>query len=157
MKGIKAVVEQFHAAGVKVLLSYNPWDNGSRPSASSDEDVEEEPNSVRMINLVAAVDADGVNGDTMNGMSAIWWDTAQQLNHPVVLQPELGFGAFQWLHNITYNTMSWAYFPYAGAETDDIAWTGVAELPYPSKYSFLVNDHHAQICERWARQHTNGE
>lgn len=43
-----------------------------------------------------------------------------------------------------------------GPKTDDVAWTGVAKFPVLSKYSYLLPSHHAQVCERWARQHTNG-
>ena len=46
------------------------------------------------------------------GMSHEWWDAADNMGHPVVMQPELGFGP--WLSNLTSNTMSWAYLPYAG-------------------------------------------
>jgi len=147
---MREVVSQFHDAGVKVLLSYNPWDSGTRPAADP------KPDWIRVVELIKAVGADGANGDTMNGMSVDWWNEAEKLDYPVMLQPELGFGELDWLHNITYNTMSWAYLPYAGPTTDDVAWTGVADLPIPSKYSYLVSGHHAQICERWARQHTNG-
>ena len=30
LPGVRAVVDQLHAAGVKVLLPYNPWDTGTR-------------------------------------------------------------------------------------------------------------------------------
>lgn len=135
-----------------MLLSYNPWDSGTRVHETPSI-----PDSYRMVELIKAVGADGVNGDTMDGMPEEWWRAAEKLDYPVMLQPELGFGAFDWLHNITYNTMSWAYLPYTGTISDDVAWEGIADLPLVSKYSFLVSAHQAQICERWARQHVNGK
>ena len=52
--------------------------------------------------------------------------------------------------------MSWAYLPYWWGDDDNTPWTGVTDLPIPSKYAYVVPSHNAQICERWLRQHTNG-
>jgi hypothetical protein len=109
-----------------------------------------------MVSLIKAVGADGMNGDTMDGIPSEWWAQAEAQDYPIMLQPELGFGARDWLHNLTYNTMSWAYLPYAGASNDNQGWFGTEDLPFVSKYSYLVPGHQAQICERWARQHVNG-
>ena len=74
---MKKVVSEFHAAGVKVLLSYNPWDTGTRPAAIPMPDFQ------RVVSLIKAVGADGVNGDTMNGMPEEWWTEAEKLDYPV--------------------------------------------------------------------------
>lgn len=37
-EGVRQVVEQLHAAGVKVLLPYNPWDTGTRRDAQGRDD-----------------------------------------------------------------------------------------------------------------------
>ena len=95
LTGLKTIVADFHAAGVKVLLSFNPWDSGTRAPSGSDSQ------PLRMMKVVANVGADGINGDTMEGMPAAWWDAAESLKHPVVFMPEQGFGARDWLSNLT--------------------------------------------------------
>ena len=54
--GLKEVVRQFHAKGVKVLFPAMPWDTGTRDVGRPywDETAE----------VLAAIGADGINGDT---------------------------------------------------------------------------------------------
>ena len=57
---LKGVVDDFHRRGVRVFLPTMAWDNGTRDGGATDWD--------RMIELVMATGADGVNGDTYSGV-----------------------------------------------------------------------------------------
>jgi hypothetical protein len=36
LKGIKTVTDEFHNAGIKVFIDYNPWDTGTRGEEKND-------------------------------------------------------------------------------------------------------------------------
>lgn len=57
LAGLKALVEQCHARGVRVYLDYNPWDHGTRREGQSDGDA--------LAELVVASDADAIFLDTL--------------------------------------------------------------------------------------------
>ena len=51
-------MHQFQRRGVKVYIDYNPWDTGTRREGKPDLDV--------LVELVRALDADGIFLDTMS-------------------------------------------------------------------------------------------
>ena len=57
LDAVRDVVGQFHRRGVKVFLSYNPWDTGTRREGVGDE--------VALAELIARIEADGIFLDTM--------------------------------------------------------------------------------------------
>jgi len=65
LPGVRTVVDQLHASGVKVLLPYNPWDLGTRRDAQHRDD------ATLLDELILAVDADGFNGDTMGSVPQV--------------------------------------------------------------------------------------
>ena len=85
------------ARGVKVFLPTMPWDNGTRPHG--------EPRLGAMAELVKAVGADGINGDTYNGVPRAFFDACDAARHPVVLQPESTAQAGDMLN---WNVQSWS-------------------------------------------------
>ena len=58
--------------------------------------------------LIVATGAHGLNGDTLNGVNATWWDESLGLGTPLVLEPEWmktnqcsnGQGFFNLGHNV---------------------------------------------------------
>ncbi|MGO4775986.1 formylglycine-generating enzyme family protein, partial [Lysobacter sp. 2RAB21] len=80
LEGLRGAIADFHRRGVRVFLPTMPWDQGTRDSGRPDWECVAE--------LVAAVGADGVNGDTYNGVPRAFFDACDRLGHPVVLQPE---------------------------------------------------------------------
>ena len=60
VEGIKVVVQQLHARGVKVLWPYHPWDHSTRGQQRNNET---DPQA--MAELQRDTGADGFNGDTM--------------------------------------------------------------------------------------------
>ncbi len=128
---MKKVIAQFHAHGVRVLFPVMMWDQGTRD--------EGEPNWVATSRYLAEVGADGINGDTLEGMVRAFRTASDNLGHPLVLEPELGFGSDEML---AYNSMNWGYWKY------DFA-------PSVSTYKWLEPRHMEHICDRWAHDHTD--
>ena len=128
---MKKVVEQFHQHGVRVLFPVMMWDQGTR-----DEGV---TNWVATARYLAAVGADGINGDTLEGMTRAFRAASDSLGHPLALEPELALGSNEML---AYNNMSWGYWKY------DFA-------PSVSTYKWLEPRHMVHISNRWAHDHAD--
>ncbi len=130
--GIRRMIDDFHHRGVRVLFPVMPWDTGTRD--------EGKPLAEAGVELIKQVGADGLNGDTMTGFPRDFLDASNRIGHPVVLEPEVGLGE---LPMIKWNTMSWGYWKYE-------------EAPVVSKFKWLEPRHMVNVCERWARDRTNG-
>ena len=100
---LRAMVQDFHRRGVRVLFPVMMWDHGTRPSGASDWDT--------TAKLLAEIGADGVNGDTLGGFPRAFRDSSDAIGHPLVLEPE---GYPRSLEMLAYNNMSWGYwrFPF---------------------------------------------
>jgi formylglycine-generating enzyme required for sulfatase activity len=87
-----------------------------------------------------AIGADGINGDTMGGIGREFRKAADGAGHPLVLEPEnqLADDAM-----VAWNNMSWGYWQYR-------------PIPVVSKYKWLEPRHMVNVCERWARDRTDG-
>jgi hypothetical protein len=103
LEGVRAVVDELHAAGVKVLLPYNPWDTGTRRVTNASGSVVSDP--VLLDTLIKTINADGFNGDTMGSIPESFYTTSEGLNHPVALEPEGGGQASLGFAN--WDTMGW--------------------------------------------------
>jgi len=128
---MKKVVEQFHRHGVRVLFPVMMWDQGTRDEGA--------PNWVATSRYVADVGADGINGDTLEGMARVFRTTSDDLGHALALEPELALGSNEML---AYNNMSWGYWKY------DFA-------PTVSTYKWLEPRHMVHVSDRWAHDHTD--
>jgi iron(II)-dependent oxidoreductase len=128
---LRAAVEQFHKRGVKVLFPYNPWDRSTRPEEVSDAEV--------IAQLMKEVGADGVNGDTMDGMAQAFFKASQKAGHPLVFEPE-GFPSSAEM--LQYDTMNWGYwtFPFT---------------PLVSEGKLIEPRHMTNISDRWNRTKTD--
>ncbi len=126
---MKRVVEQFHRHGVRVLFPVMMWDQGTHDEGT--------PNWVATSRYLAEIGADGINGDTLEGMARVFRTASDGIGHPLALEPELGFGSNEML---AYNNMSWGYWKY------DFA-------PSISTYKWLESRHMVHICDRWAHDH----
>jgi len=128
---VKAMVADFHRHGVRVLFPVTAWDQGTHQAT--------DPLWVALNKQLAAVDADGINGDTLNGGPQIVTEIAGQLHHPLAFEPEVGLDADE---QIAWNPMSWGYWHY------DF-------VPSISRYKWLEPRHMVNICNRWAHDHTD--
>ena len=95
--GLRVVVDQLHAAGVKVLWAYNPWDKTTyRPLNFSD--------AVAMAELLRDTGADGFNGDCMGSIPAEFFDAALKIYKPIAMEGEGGLGS---LTSLNWQTLGW--------------------------------------------------
>ncbi len=80
LAGLRALVGQAHARGVKVFIDYNPWDQGTRHEDVPDEDA--------LARIVEAMDVDGIFLDTMSATSATLRARLDLARRGVALAPE---------------------------------------------------------------------
>jgi formylglycine-generating enzyme required for sulfatase activity len=131
--GVRGMVDDFHARGVKVLLPTMPWDNGTRPAGKPDWE--------RMADLIVATGADGINGDTYSGVPRAFLDACDARGRSVVLQPETTSQAGD--HILSWNVQSWT----KRIPTDPI--------PTVLKLKWLEPRHIINIENRWSRERNN--
>jgi len=129
--GVRSMVEQFHARGVRVLFPVMLWDQGTRDPATTNWEA-----SARAMKDVAA---DGLNGDTLDGFPLSFVTASDAERHPLALEPEGGVSNDELL---AWNTMSWGYWKY------DVE-------PKISRYKWLEPRHMVNVCDRWAKNKTD--
>ncbi|MGA8153322.1 MAG: SUMF1/EgtB/PvdO family nonheme iron enzyme [Terriglobales bacterium] len=129
--GVKQMVADFHRRGVRVLFPVIMWDQGTRD--------EGKPNWVATAEVMAAIGADGVNGDTLAGVPRTFRTASDAAGHPLVLEPE---GAPSSDEGLMWNNMTWSYL--------DIPFT-----PYISHLKWLETRHMVNISDRWNRNKTD--
>ena len=132
VSGVRQMIGDFHRRGVRVLFPAMPWDTGTRD--------EGKPLADAAVGLMKELGADGINGDTMPGIPHEFFEVSTQQDYPIGLQPE---GAFHDQEMLAWNTMSWGYWKYE-------------QVPVVSQYKWLEPRHMVNVCERWARDRTNG-
>lgn len=132
LAGLREAVDAFHRRGVRVFLPTMPWDNGTRANAQADWQA--------MAELVQAVGADGINGDTYNGMPRAFFDACLARGGPVVLQPESTISAEEAL---IWNVQSW------GKKVPP------DRIPPVAKWKWLEPRHMINVENRWSRDRTN--
>ncbi|MBC7734225.1 MAG: SUMF1/EgtB/PvdO family nonheme iron enzyme [Bacteriovorax sp.] len=132
LDGLRGAVDDFHRRGVKVFLPTKPWDNGTRDPGQRDWHA--------IADIVKAVGADGINGDTYNGVPRAFFDACDALGCPIVLQPESTISAEEAL---IWNVQSWG----KKVPTD--------VSPAVAKFKWLEPRHMINVENRWGRDRTN--
>jgi gamma-glutamyl hercynylcysteine S-oxide synthase len=130
-EGVKEFVSAFHRHGVRVLFPTMLWDQGTREEGQPDPDA--------LSRELAEIGADGINGDTLQGVPRTFRSASDALGHPLALEPELGPASEEMLN---YNNLTWGYWKY------DF-------VPTVSKYKWLETRHMVNISNRWAHDHSN--
>jgi iron(II)-dependent oxidoreductase len=131
LAGLKQAIDDFHRRGVKVFLPTMAWDNGTT--------FEGVPDWEAIARLAKEVGADGVNGDTYNGVPRAFRVASDATGHPVVFQPESVPYADE---QLMWNNQSW------GKASTEI-------IPAVSKLKWLEPRHLINIENRWARDRTD--
>jgi formylglycine-generating enzyme required for sulfatase activity len=126
--GLRGAVADFQRRGVRVFLPTMPWDNGTRPQQGSDWDA--------IADLALAVGADGVNGDTYNGVPRAFFDAGLARGKALVLQPESTISAEEAL---IWNVQSWGKKVPADV------------VPSVAKFKWLEPRHMINYENRWGR------
>ncbi len=132
LDGLRGAIDDFHRRGVKVFLPTMPWDHGTRPNEQKDWHA--------IAEIVKAVGADGINGDTYNGVPRAFFDACDALGRPVVLQPESTISAEE---QLIWNVQSWGKKVPADV------------TPSVAKWKWLEPRHMINVENRWGRERTN--
>lgn len=132
LAGLRSAVDDFHRRGVRVFLPTKPWDNGTRPQGQTDWHA--------IAKVLQAVGADGINGDTYNGVPRVFFDACLERGCPVVLQPESTISAEEAL---AWNVQSWSK-----KVPQDV-------IPPVAKWKWLEPRHMINVENRWSRDRVN--
>jgi gamma-glutamyl hercynylcysteine S-oxide synthase len=128
--GVKQMIADFHGRGVRVLFPMMMWDQGTRDPGESWPDA--------IAHLMAEIDADGINGDTQDGIPAAFFQEAEKANHPLAYQPE----GPPHDEAVAWNLMTWGQYKFQFA-------------PYVDRFKWLEPRHMVNISDRWARDKTD--
>jgi gamma-glutamyl hercynylcysteine S-oxide synthase len=130
LEGVRQMVADFHRRGVRVLFPMMMWDQGTRdpgekwPTALAEE--------------MKAIDADGINGDTQDGVPLAFVLAAVEAGHPLVFEPEGGTSD----EGLAWDVLTWGQYDFQFVPTVD-------------KYRWLEPRHQVNIQGRWMRDKTD--
>ena len=128
---LKAMVNDFHKRGVRVLFPMMPWDQGTRGEGKPDWDT--------AAVLMAEIGADGLNGDTMVGIPRAYREASDRTGRVLAFEPELTPRSYEML---AYNNMSWGYWKYPFT-------------PLISEAKLIEPRHMVHVSDRWNRSKTD--
>ncbi|HUT88070.1 MAG TPA: SUMF1/EgtB/PvdO family nonheme iron enzyme [Thermoguttaceae bacterium] len=131
LAGVKALVCELHASGVKVFVDYNPWDVGTRREGVSDLDA--------LAALLEATGADGIFLDTMHQAAAEFRQKLDRLRPGLVLESELALP----VESIADHHLSWAQ------------WFNDSHVPGVLRNKWLERRHMQHQIKRWSTDHTS--
>jgi len=131
--GVRQLVDDFHQHHVRVFFPVMLWDQGTRAPTAEEGASDAEALSRELTTL----NADGINGDTLEGIPHTFRTASDALHHPLALEPELGPASDEMLAD---NTMSWGYWKY------DF-------IPGISRSKWIEPRHMVNISNRWAHSH----
>jgi len=80
VEGVRQMVADFHRRGVRVLFPIMMWDEGTHDPGISWPQATAE--------FMKEIGADGVNGDTQDGVPMAFSLAADKVDHPLAFQPE---------------------------------------------------------------------
>jgi iron(II)-dependent oxidoreductase len=142
--GIRSLSSQLHAHGVKMLVPYHRWDQGTRretcpsvqPGCNKTGQVMDDANAIAA--LLASANVDGFNGDAEPFVEKQFATAALARNHPLAFEPESETGQTP-LAVIEWDTMSWGEH-----------WGFQNGPPIVDAKKWLTRGaHNSNICSRW--------
>jgi formylglycine-generating enzyme required for sulfatase activity len=128
--GVKQMVANFHRRGVRVLFPMMMWDQGTRDSG--------EPWPKAIADFMKELDADGMNGDTQDGVPLAFALASESTGHPLAFEPE-GAPADE---AVAWDVMTWGQYSFTFA-------------PQVDRYKWLESRHMVNISDRWNRNKTD--
>jgi gamma-glutamyl hercynylcysteine S-oxide synthase len=130
LAGVKQMIADFHRRGVRVLFPMMMWDQGTRDPGMSWPDA--------IASLMAQIGADGINGDTQDGVPLAFSLAADETGHPLAFEPEDSPSD----EGLAWNVMTWGQyrFPF---------------VPLVDRYKWLETRHMVNISHRWNRDKTD--
>ncbi|MBL7698075.1 MAG: SUMF1/EgtB/PvdO family nonheme iron enzyme [Chitinophagaceae bacterium] len=130
LAGIRKVVNEFHAENIKVFVNYNPWDTSTKREGKSDVNA--------LVELIGAIDADGIFLDTLKEVEAVYRDKLNGIKPGIVLEGEFAAD----IENIPANHLSWAQ------------WFSDKYVPGVLRNKWFERRHMQHQIARWDRDHT---
>jgi iron(II)-dependent oxidoreductase len=131
VEGVKKMVADFHRRGVRVLFPMMMWDQGTRDPGKPWPDAVAE--------LMKQIDADGINGDTQDGVPLAFSLAAEKVGHPLAFEPEVGLSD----EALAWDVMSWGYY------------SKFVFVPQVDRFRWLEPRHMVNVCDRWNRSKTD--
>jgi gamma-glutamyl hercynylcysteine S-oxide synthase len=122
--GVRQMVADFHRRGVRVLFPMMMWDEGTHQPDQPWPDV--------LAALMKQIDADGINGDTQDGVPLGFSLAAEKIGHPLAFQPESGPSD----EALAWNVMTWGQYTFPF-------------IPMVDRYKWLETRHMVNISDRW--------
>jgi iron(II)-dependent oxidoreductase len=130
LTGVKQMIADFHRRGVRVLFPTMMWDQGTRDPGM--------PWPYAIATLMAEIGADGINGDTQDGVPLAFSLAADEAGHPLAFEPEGGPSD----EALAWNVMTWGQYQFPFT-------------PLVDKYKWLEPRHMVNISDRWKRDKTD--
>ncbi len=128
--GVRQMVADFHRRGVRVLFPMMMWDQGTHDPGR--------PWPEAIATLMKTIDADGVNGDTQDGVPLGFSLAAEATGHPLVFEPEVTPSD----EALSWDVMNWGQYAFPF-------------VPMVDRYKWLETRHMVNISDRWAQDKTN--
>jgi iron(II)-dependent oxidoreductase len=128
--GVRQMVADFHRRGVRVLFPMMMWDQGTADPG--------EPWAQAIASLMAQIGADGINGDTQDGVPRAFSEAADRVGHPLAFQPEGGPAD----EAVAYDLLTWGQYKFPF-------------VPRVDRYKWLEPRHMVNISDRWNRTKTD--
>jgi gamma-glutamyl hercynylcysteine S-oxide synthase len=128
--GVRQMIADFHKRGVRVFFPMMMWDQGTRDPGK--------PWPQAIAELMDEIGADGINGDTQDGVPLAFSVAADKIGHPLAFQPEDGPSD----EALAWNLMTWGQYSFPF-------------VPLVDKYKWLEPRHMVNISDRWKRDKTD--
>ncbi len=130
LEGVRSMVADFHRRGVRVLFPMMMWDQGTRDPGM--------PWPQAVAAIMKEIGADGINGDTQDGVPLAFSKAADEVGHPLAFEPE-GSPSDEAL---AWNVMTWGQYKFQFVPTVD-------------RFKWLESRHMVNISDRWNRTKTD--
>ena len=106
------------------------WDEGTRDPGK--------PWPEAIASIMAEIGADGINGDTQDGVPRAFSEAADRVGHPLAFEPEDGPAD----EGIAYNVLTWGQYKFPF-------------VPEVDRFKWLETRHMVNISDRWNRDKTD--
>ncbi|MGB6975416.1 MAG: SUMF1/EgtB/PvdO family nonheme iron enzyme [Terracidiphilus sp.] len=130
IQGVRQMVADFHRRGVRVLFPMMMWDQGTRDPGVPWPDA--------IAALMKEINADGINGDTQDGVPLAFSLAAEKIGHPLAFEPE-GSPPDE---EVAWDVLTWGQYKFQFVPTVD-------------RYRWLEPRHQVNIQGRWLRDKTD--
>jgi formylglycine-generating enzyme required for sulfatase activity len=130
IEGVRKMVAEFHRRGVRVLFLMTMWDQGTAPPM--------QPWPEAIAARMKAIDADGVNGDTQDGVPLGFSLAADAIGHPLAFEPEQSPSD----EALSWNVMTWGQYQFPA-------------VPMVDRFKWLETRHMVNLSDRWVQDKTD--